>query len=136
MDIIKQILESFSGTLPTDSKTAAAIARNANPAEISSCATEEGLHALAGALFDACEEGGRGNAVLDSSAHVSEALTERLREYREEMPADCATARLIDAEASLEEISEAAQNEGLSSLTSLLFEAEQELAPNQASLRP
>lgn len=74
--------------------------------------------------------------MLDSSAHISEALIERLREYREEMPADCATARLIDAEASLEEISEAAQNEGLSSLTSLLFEAEQELAPNQASLRP
>lgn len=132
MDIIKKILESFSGTLPTDSKTAAAIARNASPAEISSCATEEGLHALAGALFEACEEGGPGNAGLDSSARVGEALTERLREFRQEMPADCATARLIDAGASLEEISEAAQKEGLSSLTSLLFEAEQEQEPNQA----
>jgi hypothetical protein len=28
MDIIKQILDSFSGTLPNDSKTAAAIARH------------------------------------------------------------------------------------------------------------
>ena len=71
MDIIKQILESFSGTLPNDSKTAAAIARNAPPEEISACATDEGLHALAGALFEACEEGGGDNAVLDSDSHVT-----------------------------------------------------------------
>lgn len=57
MDLIKQILASFEGTLPNDSKTAAAIARGAGPEEISACATEEGLHALAGALFEACEEG-------------------------------------------------------------------------------
>ncbi len=126
MDIIKQILDSFSGTLPTDSKTAAAIARNASPEVISTCASEEGLHALAGALFEACEEGGKGNATLDNSAHVREALTERLREFRHELPADCETSRLIDAGARLEEISEAAQKEGLTSLASMLFEAEQE----------
>jgi hypothetical protein len=56
MDIIKKILESFSATLPTDSKTAAAIARDAPPEEISACATAEGLHALAGALFEAEQE--------------------------------------------------------------------------------
>lgn len=126
MDIIKRILDSFSGTLPTDSKTAAAIARNASPTEISRYATEEGLHALAGALFEACEEGGPGNAALEGSAQVSEALSERLREFRQELPADCETARLIDAGAGLEEISEAAQKEGLTALASLLFEAEQE----------
>lgn len=126
MDIIKQILESFSGTLPNDSKTAAAIARNASPAEISRLASEEGLHALAGALFAACEEGGGGNPLLDGSARVDAALSARLQEFRQELPGDCATARLIDAGASLEEISEAAQKEGLSTLTSLLFEAEQE----------
>jgi len=49
MDIIKQILESFSGTLPKDSETAAAISRGAGPEEIAACATAEGLHALAGA---------------------------------------------------------------------------------------
>lgn len=64
MDIIKQILDSFSGTLPTDSKTAAAIARNASPEEISTCASEEGLHALAGALFEAGEEGGKGRITI------------------------------------------------------------------------
>jgi hypothetical protein len=126
MDIIKQILESFGGTLPNDSKTAAAIARNASPEEISRIATEEGLHALAGALFEACEEGGQSSPALDGSARVSPALSERLQEFRRELPAGCATARLIDAGAALEEISEAAQQEGLSALASLLFEAEQE----------
>ena len=46
MDIIKQILDSFSGTLPNDSKTAAAIARNASPEEISACATTRSRHRL------------------------------------------------------------------------------------------
>ena len=126
MDIIKQILDSFSGTLPNDSKTAAAIARNASPEEISACATEEGLHALAGALFEACEEGGEANAALDTNAHVNEALVERLQEFRQDLPPGCETARLIDGGARLEEISEAAQKEGLTSLATMLFEAEQE----------
>jgi hypothetical protein len=122
----KQILDSFSGTLPNDSKTAAAIARNASPEEVSACATAEGLHALAGALFEACEEGSETNAALDSNVHVSEALVDRLQEFRQELPPECETARLIDAEARLEEISEAAQKEGLTSLATMLFEAEQE----------
>lgn len=126
MNIIKQILDSFSGTLPTDSKTAAAIARNASPEEISTCASEEGLHALAGALFEACEEGGQGNAALDGSAHIGTALNGRLQEFSHELPADCETTRLINAGARLEEISEAAQKEGLTSLAGMLFEAEQE----------
>lgn len=124
--IIKQILVSFSGTLPSGSNTAAATARNADPEEISRCATEEGLHALAGPLFGACEQGGKDNVTLDSSARVSEVLPERLQEFRHQLPTDCETARLIDAGARLEEISEAAQQEGLNSLLSMLFEAEQE----------
>lgn len=126
MDVIKQILESFSGTLPTDSKTAAAISRDAPPEEISACATEEGLHALAGALFEACEEGGSANAGLDSDAHVANVITSRLQEFRKDMPPGCETAQLIDAGAPIEEISAAAQKEGLTSLATLLFEAEQE----------
>lgn len=126
MDIIKQILESFRETLPNDCETAAAIRRGAGPEEIAACATAEGLHALAGALFEACEEGGAGNAVLDSSDLVEAAVPERLREFRKQLPADCETARLIDAGARLEEISEAAQKEGLTSLATMLFEAEQE----------
>ncbi len=126
MNVIKRILESFSGTLPKDGKTAAAINRGASPEEISACATEEGLHALAGALFEACEEGGTENSLLDTSDSVSAAVARRLREFRREMPASCETARLIDAGARLEEISEAAQKEGLDSLVAMLFEAEQE----------
>jgi hypothetical protein len=126
MDIIKQILESFSGTLPNDSKTAAAIARNAPPEEISACATEEGLHALAGALFEAGEEGGSANAALDGDSHVDSALTSRLQELRNQLPPACETARLIDAGARIEEISESAQKEGLTSFATMLFEAEQE----------
>lgn len=126
MEIFKQILASFAGTMPRDSKTAAAIARNASPAEISTCATEEGLHALAGALFEACEQGAESDAGLDGNSRVTEALADRLQQFRQELPNDSATARLIDAGASLEEISEAAQQEGLTSLASMLFEAEQE----------
>ncbi len=128
MELIKQILASFEGTLPNNSKTAAAIARGASPEEISACATEEGLHALAGALFEACEEGvtDESGARLDNSPRVAGAVVERIKEFRQQLPPGCETARLIDAGASLEEISEAAQKEGLTSLASMLFEAEQE----------
>jgi hypothetical protein len=126
MDIIQQILESFSGTLPTDSRTAAAIARHAPPEEISACATEEGLHALAGALFEAGEEGGSANAGLDSDSHVASVISSRMQEFRRDLPPACETASLIDAGAPIEEISAAAQKEGLTSLATMLFEAEQE----------
>lgn len=126
MDIIKQILESFSGSLPADSKTAAAITRHAAPEEISACATEEGLHALAGALFEAGEEGGSANAGLDSDSRVASALTSRMQEFRRDLPPACETARLIDGGARIEEISAAAQREGLTSFATMLFEAEQE----------
>ena len=126
MDIIQQILTSFSGTLPSDSKTAAAIARHAPPEEISACATAEGLHALAGALFEAGEEGGSANAGLDSDAHVANAVMRRVHEFRKDMPSECETAKLIDSGARIEEISAAAQKEGMTSLATLLFEAEQE----------
>lgn len=126
MDIIKQILESFSGTLPKDSETAAAISRGAGPEEIAACATAEGLHSLAGALFEACEEGGASNAALDPSDLVEGEVAARLKEFRQQLPAGCETAKLIDSGARLEEISEAAQKEGLTSLATMLFEAEQE----------
>ncbi len=131
MELIKQILASFEGTLPNDSKTAAAIARGAPVEEISACATEEGLHALAGALFEACEEGAE-DAHLDGSARVTGALAERLKEFRLGLPPGCETARLIDAGARLEEISEAAEKEGLNALASMLFEAEQEQGKDTA----
>jgi hypothetical protein len=126
MDAIRQILESFRGTLPDGGKTAAAIDRGASAEEISACATDEGLHALAGALFEACEENLDAAGEPTPQRTVIDAVAARLREFRQQLPADSETARMIDRGASLEEISEAAQQEGLSSLASLLFEAERE----------
>ena len=123
MELFKQILASFEGSIPNDSKTFAAIARGAGPEEVSACAASEGLHALAGALFEACEEG----LAQDDAPHpLAEAVEARLREFRQDLPPDCKTARLIDAKASLEEISEAAESEGLHSLAAMLVEVEQE----------
>lgn len=126
MDAIRQILASFRSTLPDDSRTAAAIDRGAGPEEVSACATEEGLHALAGALFEACEEHLDTAAETPSQGSVIDTLAERLREFRRQLPAGSATAQAIDRGACLEEISEAAQQEGLTSLASLLLEAERE----------
>lgn len=123
MELFKQILASFEGSIPKDSKTFAAIARGAGPEEISATATAEGLHALAGALFEACEEGIEREDALRPLGEVVEA---RLREFRQQLPPGCETARLIDAGAPLEAISEAAEAEGLHSLTAMLAEAEQE----------
>lgn len=126
MDAIKQILASFRSGLPDGSRTAAAIDRGAGPEEISACATEEGLHALAGALFEACEEQLDAAGEPPPQRSVIDAVAARLREFRQQLPAGSETARMIDSGASLEEISEAAQQEGLDSLASLLFEAERE----------
>lgn len=124
MDIIKQILVSFEGTIPSGSATAAAIARGAAAEEISESAAEDGLHALASALFEACQNEA---AVSREESGISDAsLMARLRAFRQELPSGCETARLIDVGAHLEEISEAAQKEGLTSLVAMLVEAEQE----------
>ncbi|BAL26930.1 hypothetical protein [Azoarcus sp. KH32C] len=126
MDAIGQILASFRSTLPAGSKTAEAIDRGAGPEEISACASTEGLHALAGALFEACEEHLDAGSEPAPQGAVIDIVAARLREFREQLPEDSATARMIDRGASLEEISEAAQQEGLDSLASMLFEAERE----------
>lgn len=124
MDVIATILASFRSNIPSSSKTAAAIDRGAAPEEISTLATEEGLHALAGALFEACEQGLDAETGQDQS--VSSVIDGRLHEFRLQLPNDSETAKLIDAGASLEEISEAAEKEGLDSLAAMLVEAEQE----------
>lgn len=126
MDVIKQVLSSFAGSIPSDTRTAAAIARGASPEEISECAAEEGLNALAAAMFEACQNEPRLDADSPGISDIS--LAERLKEFRQNLPAGCETVRLIDAGARLEEISEAAQQEGLTSLVAMLVEAEQERA--------
>jgi hypothetical protein len=80
----------------------------------------------AGLAFPGSAEGGSANADLDSDSHVDSALDSRLLDFRKQLPPTCETVKLIDAGARLEEISEAAQKEGLTSLAIMLFEAEQE----------
>lgn len=128
MEIIKQILSNYGDTLPADSKTAVAIARGAAPEEIAASASAEGLHALAGALFEALEAQNATGSAGESDNSVLGALDSRLREFRSQLTADSQTARAIDRGARLEEISEAAQAEGLTSLAAMLMEAEQEQA--------
>ena len=53
-------------------------------------------------------------------------IDQMLRSVRDDLPNNSKTAAAIDQGASLEEISELAENEGLHKLASVLFEAEQE----------
>lgn len=53
-------------------------------------------------------------------------IDQMLRAFREDLPSNSRTAVAIDRGASLEEISELAEEEGLHKLASVLFEAEQE----------
>lgn len=126
MDVITDILASFRNSLPSSSETAVAIDRGATPDEISVLATKEGLHALAGALFEACEQGMDVTYGASPDISVNSAINERLKQFRLSLPTDSETAGLIDRGASLGEISEAAQKEGLDSMAAMLLEAEQE----------
>ncbi|MDG4554694.1 MAG: hypothetical protein P9E24_10700 [Candidatus Competibacter sp.] len=53
-------------------------------------------------------------------------IAQMLQSYRDDLPDGSETAIAIDRNASLEEISELAEKEGLHKLVSVLFEAEQE----------
>jgi hypothetical protein len=121
---ITRIVKSFRSDLPNESKTARAIDRSAGIEEIVACTTEEGMHSLAGALFEALEE--QGTAPDAAGRFVLGALEERIREFRKQLPANSLTADGIDRGAPLEEISECAAAEGLTSFAAMLEEAEQE----------
>jgi hypothetical protein len=122
---IQQILQSFRGNLPNESKTARAIDRGAGLEEISVCAEEEGVHQLASALFEIEQEALQGTADPDIAAENAAALNVRLQEFRQQLPSTSKTAQAIDRGASLEEISASAEAEGLHEFAAMLFEAEQ-----------
>ncbi len=126
MELIKQVLDNFKSTLPSDCKTKLAIDNGAPPEEIAATASSEGLHALAGALFEALEEQNAAGSALDSDHSVGPAVQARLQEFRHQLPDGSETAQAIDRGATIEEISEMAEQEGLTSLATMLFEAEQE----------
>lgn len=78
------------------------------------------MQALAASLFSAIEVG------EDSHEKPLTCIRSRLIEVYHDLPTNSKTAQLISSAAALEEISEAATDEGLSSVTAMLFEAEQE----------
>lgn len=124
MKNIGQMLRSFRNDLPNNSRTAAAIDRDASLEEISELAEEEGLHQIASVLFEAEQEALRDGAdVVEDSAKATENF---IHEARKDLPESSRTAAAIDRGASWEEISELAEEEGLHQIASVLFEAEQE----------
>jgi hypothetical protein len=124
MNRLNDIIQSHRRELPSNSKTAAAIDRGAPLEEISECAEEEGLHDLASVLFEAEQESLRsGSQAIEDTGVNTKVL---LHDFRKGLPHGSRTAAAIDRGASLEEISECAEEEGLHELASILFEAEQE----------
>lgn len=120
MDTIKRIIDEAVGSIPSHSKTALAINAGLYPEKIASIATSEGLHEIAGAIFEAIQVGEA------PSSNALDIVRGRLLEFRKDLPASSQTAVLIDAGAPLDLISENAEEEGLFSLVAMLVEARQE----------
>jgi hypothetical protein len=124
---IDTLLASFRRDLPAECKTAQAIDRGASLTEISECAEEEGVHQLAAVLFEAQEEDLQTGG--DGPADRPRGVEDQIRAFRADLPNDSKTARAIDRNASWEEISEAAEEEGVHRLAAMLFEVQQERQP-------
>ena len=120
MDAVKRIIDEAKGAIPATSRTAIAIKNNCSPESIAAFAVRDGLQSLAASLFSALEVGE--GAVEKPLACVRT----RLIEMCQDLPPHCQTAKLIASAARLEEISEAATQEGLTSIAAMLAEAEQE----------
>ena len=120
MDPVKRILDESKGSIPTNSRTAMAIRNNCRPETVAAFAVQDGLQALAASLFSAIEVG-EGKAENPLAC-----VRSRLIEMQSTLPSNCQTAQLIASGARLEEISEAAEAEGLFSIAAMLVEAERE----------
>ena len=124
MKNIDHLLQSFREDLPDSSRTAAAMDRCASLEEISELAEAEGFHKFASVLFEAEQEALRvGLTAVEDAATAADMF---LQEARKDLPEGGKTAAAIDRNASWEEISELAEEEGLHQIASVLFEAEQE----------
>ena len=127
MDVLQGIISTFRHTIPANSETAKAIDHGESVEAICACATSEGLHDFASALFAAdVEEVQNDGGPIDADETLLENIEKVLAEYEHRLPPNCETARLIKAGAQLELISQAAEAEGLQDLVAILFEAEQE----------
>lgn len=129
MDVFEEIISTYRHMIPRNCKTAQAIERGASVEEICACATSEGLHDFASALFSAdVEVANNDQGPITADETLLDDIDSVLAEYEHRLPPNCETARLIKAGAQLELISQAAEAEGLEDLVALLFEAEQEQA--------
>lgn len=120
MDTIKRILDEAHSSIPSKSKTALAIEAGLSPERIAATATGEGMHEIAGAIFEALQVGEA------SDSNALDIVRSRLQDFRKDLPSSSETAKLIDAGATLDLISESAEEEGLFSLVAMIVEAEQE----------
>lgn len=120
MDAVKRILDEAKGSIPSNSLTAIAIANGCSPEDVAAFAVKDGLQSLASSLFSAIEVG------TGKSEKPLACVRSRLVEIYGDLPPNCQTAKLIASAARLEEISEAAEEEGLVSVAAMLAEAEQE----------
>ena len=120
MDPVQRILDESKGAIPTNSLTAIAILDNCEPAAVAAFAVNDGLQALAASLFSAIEVG------ESRTERPLACIRSRLVEVYRDLPPTSRTAKLIASAARLEEISEAAEEEGLVSIAAMLVEAEQE----------
>ena len=124
MKNLSAILQAFRTDLPNSSLTAQAIDRGALLDEISQAAATERIHQLAAILFEAEQEETQDNP--DKEVDLETLINKQILQLRAKLPDGSRTAKAIDRGATLEEISESAQEEGLSNLAATLFEAEQE----------
>jgi len=124
MKNLSAIIEGYRHHLPGDSLTAQAIDRGAVLEEISQLATMERVHQLAAILFEAEQEEGR--TPKPKEVDLETRINHQVKELRAGLPDTSRTARAIDRNATWEEISECASEEGMGSMAAMMFEAEQE----------
>ena len=123
MKNLRVVLQAFRRDLPDQSLTAKAIDRGALLEEISQVAALERVHELATLLFEAEQEELQDNP--DREIDLRTLIDGQIRQLRTQLPNESKTAKAIDRQATWEEISEAAQEEGLGNLAGTLFQAEQ-----------
>jgi vacuolar-type H+-ATPase catalytic subunit A/Vma1 len=124
MKNLRVVLQAFRRDLPNQSLTAQAIDRGALLEEISQVAAMERIHQLATVLFEAEQEELQDKP--DREIDLRTLIDGQIRQLRAQLPNDSKTAKAIDRRATWEEISEAAEEEGLGNFAGTLFEAEQE----------
>ena len=120
MNTIKRIIDEAKGSIPINSRTAMAIRNKCAPEGVAAFAVQDGLQALAASIFTALEVG---DGVEEKPLAC---VRTRLVEAYQGLPPSSETAKLIANGARLEEISEAAQADGLNGIVAMLVEAEQE----------